>query len=55
MTNFKLWHLKNDRIRTRLIALLFACNLIPLLSILQIIDQITGNFDDPDTAIELDR
>jgi sigma-B regulation protein RsbU (phosphoserine phosphatase) len=43
------------RIRTRLTALLFACNLIPLLSILQIIDQITGNFDDPATAIELAR
>ena len=43
------------RIRTRLTALLFACNLIPLFSILQIMDQITGNFDDPATAIELAR
>ncbi|MBW2427847.1 MAG: SpoIIE family protein phosphatase [Deltaproteobacteria bacterium] len=43
------------RIRTRLTALLFACNLIPLFSILQIIDRITRNFDDPATAIELAR
>jgi len=40
------------RIRTRLTALLFACNLIPLFSILQIIDQITENFDDPATAMQ---
>jgi sigma-B regulation protein RsbU (phosphoserine phosphatase) len=43
------------RIRTRLTALLFACNLIPLFSILQIIDQITGNVDNPATAIKLAR
>ena len=43
------------RIRTRLTALLFACNLIPLLSILQIIERITGNFDDPATALKLAR
>jgi sigma-B regulation protein RsbU (phosphoserine phosphatase) len=42
------------RIRTRLTALLFACNLIPLLSILQISDQITSNYDSA-TAIELAR
>ena len=43
------------RIRTRLTALLFACNLIPLFSILQIIDRITDNFDDPATAMQLTR
>jgi sigma-B regulation protein RsbU (phosphoserine phosphatase) len=43
------------RIRTRLAALLFACNLIPLFSILQIIDRITCNFDDPATALRLAR
>jgi sigma-B regulation protein RsbU (phosphoserine phosphatase) len=43
------------RIRTRLTALLFACNLIPLFSILQVIDRITKNFDDPATAMELTR
>ena len=43
------------RIRTRLTALLFACNLIPLFSILQIIDRITLNFDDPATALKLIR
>jgi sigma-B regulation protein RsbU (phosphoserine phosphatase) len=43
------------RIRTRLTALLFACNLIPLLSIMQIIERITGNFDDPATALQLTR
>jgi sigma-B regulation protein RsbU (phosphoserine phosphatase) len=43
------------RIRTRLIALLFACNLIPLFSILQIIDRITSNFDDPAAALKLAR
>jgi len=41
------------RIRTRLTALLFACNLIPLFSIVQIMERITGNFDDPATALEL--
>ncbi len=43
------------RIRTRLTALLFACNLIPLFSILQVIDRITCNFDDPATALKLAR
>ncbi len=43
------------RIRTRLAALLFACNLIPLFSIFQIIDRITSNFDDPATALKLAR
>lgn len=43
------------RIRTRLAALLFACNLIPLLSILQVIDRITCNFNDPATALKLAR
>ncbi|MGD2098548.1 MAG: SpoIIE family protein phosphatase [Desulfobacterales bacterium] len=39
------------RIRTRLVALLFACNLIPLFSILHIFYRITGTADDP--AIQL--
>ena len=43
------------RIRTRLTALLVACNLIPLFSILQIIDRISGNVDDPATALQLIR
>ena len=43
------------RIRTRLTALLFACNLIPVLSILQIIDRISGNVDDPAIALQLTR
>jgi adenylate cyclase len=43
------------KIRTRLTALLFACNLIPLFSILLIIDRITENFDDPATAMEFAR
>ena len=43
------------RIRTRLMALLFACNLIPLLSILQSINRITENIDDPAVAFELAR
>ena len=43
------------RISTRLTALLFACNLIPLFSILQIIDRIACNFDDPATALKLAR
>ena len=43
------------RIRTRLTALLFACNLIPLFSILQTIDRIAENFADPATAMELTR
>ncbi len=43
------------RIRTRLTALLVACNLIPLFSILQVIDRISANSDDPATAMELTR
>ncbi|MEJ2286155.1 MAG: SpoIIE family protein phosphatase, partial [Desulfobacterales bacterium] len=43
------------RIRTRLTALLVACNLIPLFSILQVIDRISANNDDPATAMELTR
>ena len=43
------------RIRTRLMALLFACNLIPLFSILQSINRITENIDDPAVALELAR
>ncbi len=43
------------RIRTRLTALLFACNLIPLFSILLIMDRITENFGDPTMAIEFAR
>jgi sigma-B regulation protein RsbU (phosphoserine phosphatase) len=40
------------RIRTRLVALLFACNLIPLFSIILIIQNITGNFSDSSDALE---
>jgi phosphoserine phosphatase RsbU/P len=43
------------RIRTRLTALLFACNLIPLFSIQQVIDRIATNIDDPAKAMELAR
>jgi len=43
------------RIRTRLTALLFACNLIPLFSILLIMDRITENFADPTMAMEFAR
>ena len=39
------------RIRTRLVALLFACNLIPLFSIILIIKNITGNFSDSSDAL----
>jgi len=41
------------RIRTRLVALLFACNLIPLLSIILIIRNVTGN--SPDSSVDLER
>ena len=41
------------RIRTRLVALLFACNLIPLFSIILIIQNVTGNY--PDSSIALER
>ena len=40
------------RIRTRLVALLFACNLIPLLSIILIIQSVTGNYSDSSVALE---
>ncbi len=40
------------RIRTRLVALLFACNLIPLLSIILIIQNVTGNYTDSSEALE---
>ena len=43
------------RIRTRLTALLFACNLIPLLSIQLIMDRITENFNDPTMAMKFAR
>lgn len=39
------------RIRTRLAALLFACNLIPLSSIIFILQRITGAHLDPGTAL----
>ena len=40
------------RIRTRLVALLFACNLIPLISIMQILQRITSTEQDLSTAIQ---
>ena len=40
------------RIRTRLVALLFACNLIPLISIMQILQRITSTEQDLSTAIK---
>ncbi|MBT8363295.1 MAG: cell wall metabolism sensor histidine kinase WalK, partial [Deltaproteobacteria bacterium] len=43
------------RIRTRLIALLFACNLIPLFSILHIFYRITSTDDDPMTQLNILR
>ena len=39
------------RISTRLIVLLFACNLIPLLSIVHIFHRITGNYKDAFVAL----
>ena len=39
-------------IRTRLVALLFACNLIPLFSIILIIQNVTGNYSDSSEALE---
>ena len=41
------------RIRTRLAALLFACNLIPLISIILVINSITNNYSD--ALITLDQ
>ena len=43
------------RIRTRLIAFLFACNLIPLFSILHIFYRITATGDDPATQLNILR
>jgi len=43
------------RIRTRLIALFFACNLIPLFSILHILYRITGTENDPLTQLSILR
>ena len=43
------------RIRTRLVALLFACNLIPLFSILHIFYRITGTEYDPVTQLDILR
>jgi sigma-B regulation protein RsbU (phosphoserine phosphatase) len=40
------------RIRTRLIALLFACNLIPLISIMQILQRITSTEQDLSITIQ---
>ncbi|MEE9497244.1 MAG: hypothetical protein V3V39_12010, partial [Desulfobacterales bacterium] len=40
------------RIRTRLVALLFACNLIPLISIMQILQRITSTQQDLSIAIQ---
>jgi sigma-B regulation protein RsbU (phosphoserine phosphatase) len=40
------------RIRTRLVALLFACNLIPLISIMLIVQRITSTQPDLNTAIQ---
>jgi len=40
------------RIRTRLVALLFACNLIPLFSIILILQNIAGNYSDSSDALE---
>jgi len=39
------------RIRTRLIALLFACNLIPLISIILILNRISGSQHEPALAL----
>lgn len=43
------------RIRTRLIALLFACNLIPFFSILHIVQRITHTNDDPSNTLDILR
>jgi sigma-B regulation protein RsbU (phosphoserine phosphatase) len=40
------------RIRTRLVALLFACNLIPLLTILHLFHRISIKYSDPALAIQ---
>jgi sigma-B regulation protein RsbU (phosphoserine phosphatase) len=43
------------RIRTRLVALLFACNLIPLFSIIHIFQRVTNTGDDPLTILAVLR
>jgi sigma-B regulation protein RsbU (phosphoserine phosphatase) len=43
------------RIRTRLVALLFACNLIPLFSMIMILHIISGSHREPALAIEMLR
>jgi sigma-B regulation protein RsbU (phosphoserine phosphatase) len=43
------------RIRTRLVALLFACNLIPLFSILHIFQRVTKTNDDPGAILAVLR
>jgi sigma-B regulation protein RsbU (phosphoserine phosphatase) len=43
------------RIRTRLVALLVGCNLIPLFSILHIFQRVAGNSTDPSTSLEILR
>ena len=40
------------RIRTRLVALLFACNLIPLISIILVIHRIINNYSDTQFALD---
>jgi sigma-B regulation protein RsbU (phosphoserine phosphatase) len=40
------------RIRTRLVALLFACNLIPLISIMLILMRVSGLQQDADTTVQ---
>ncbi|MEJ2474594.1 MAG: SpoIIE family protein phosphatase [Desulfobacterales bacterium] len=43
------------RIRTRLVALLFACNLIPLFSMIMILHIISGSHREPAVALEMLR
>lgn len=43
------------RIRTRLVALLFACNLIPLISMIMILHIIPGSHHEPALALEMLR
>jgi sigma-B regulation protein RsbU (phosphoserine phosphatase) len=43
------------RIRTRLVALLFACNLIPLISMIMILHIISGSHHEPALALEMLR
>ena len=48
-------HTLRIRIRTRLAALLVACNLIPLISIILVIRRVTGSHSDPLMAVNLIR